>query len=317
MKLHWITLLALLAVSVECIAEEPADEAATCSDAYEAIPHGALLDLLDPDAPAGKRATAVREYQKLAEMRECPGFGYTLGQLYRHGPSLPGNPVDQDIPKARELIRAMAEAGYLPAYADLAEMEMLHGQYRESMKWTQVYLYLVRAIQQPLAEDGDEIQFNRSAYNGHLLTRAEVVWKWTKPVLPRKLVRMDLAAYLDEHREAVRLVREQQQGIRVASSGLGAGAPRLKKAPGDCYLLIEDRIGAATASYIVEVLPSGKVARTVLENFVPSAAAADRLKRECLSKYEYEPFDGEQSRATRVSLMYGSTEGASVRRRGR
>lgn len=317
MKWRWIPLFAILALSAECIAEERADDSVNCSEAYESIPHGTLLDLLDPDAPGDRRAKAVQEYQRLSAIRECPEFGYTLGQLYRQGPNMPGNPLPQDIPKARELIRAMAEAGYLLAYADLAEMEMVHGEYRESMKWTQVYLSLTRDLQQPLMKDGDDIQFSRSAYNGHLLTRAEVVWKWMKPVLPRRLISEDLSAYLGQHMQIAERVREQQQEAFGRAYRLGVGSPRMKRNPDECRLRIEDRIGAATASYIVEVLPSGKVGRTVLENFVPSAVAAERLKEECLSKYEYAPLDNEQPTTVRISLMFGSSEGASIRRRGR
>ena len=307
MKWRWITLFAVLVAPFVCFAEERTDPAVDCSEVYDSIPHGSLLDLLDPDAPVDRRAKAVQEYQRLSAISACPEFGYSLGQLYRHGPSLPGNPLPQDIPKARELIKAMAEAGYLSAYADLAEMEMQHDQYRESMKWTQVYLYLVRNVQQPLMKDGDDLQFSRSAYNGHLLTRAEVVWTWMKPVLPRKLISQDLNAYLNQHKKPVE--------VRERSYGLGVGVPVVKRVAEKCYLRIEDRVGAATASYIVEVLPTGKVGRTVLENFVPSAAAAERLKEECLSRYEYEPFDGEKSRLTRISLVYGSSEGAALRRR--
>lgn len=307
MKWRWIPLFAALAVPFVCFAEERTDPVVDCGEVYDSIPHGTLLDLLDPDAPADRRAEAVQEYQRLSAISECPEFGYSLGQLYRQGPNLPGNPLPQDIPKARELIRAMAETGYLPAYADLAEMEMVHGQYRESMKWTQVYLYLVRNVQQPLMKDGNDIQFSRSAYNGHLLNRAEVVWRWIKPALPRKLISQDLNAYLNQ--------RQEQVGVHERSYGLGLGMPVARRTAENCYLRIEDRIDAATASYIVEVLPTGKVGRTVLENFVPSVASAERLKEECLSKYVYEPFDGEKSRMTRISLVFGSSEGAALRRR--
>lgn len=307
MNWRWIALFAAMAVPCACLAEERIDPVVDCGEVYGSIPHGALLDLLDPGAPADMRARAVQEYQRLAAISECPEFGYSLGQMYRQGPNLPGNPLPQDIPRARELIKAMAETGYLPAYADLAEMEMVHGQYRESMKWTQVYLHLVRKAQQPRMNDGDDIQFSRSAYNGHLLTRAEVVWKWVKPALPRKLVSQDLNAYLDQ--------RQEQVGAYGRSSGAGTGAPVALRAAGKCSLRVENRVGAATASYIVEVLPSGKVGRTVLENFVPSVAAAERLKEECLSKYVYEPFDGNESRIARISLVYGSMEGAALRRR--
>ncbi|NCT72379.1 MAG: hypothetical protein GXC75_15670 [Xanthomonadaceae bacterium] len=308
---------ACLLVSAACVAqadvpglEQPRpSDADDCAAAAAAMPAGAILDLLDPEAPDDRRQRARAAYELAAESAACPEFGYTVGLLHRFGPDLPGNLLPRDLPKARVLIRRMAEAGYLQAYADLAEMEMVHGRYRESMKWTQVYLYFVKNIKMPQMRNGDDIQFDRAAYNGHLLNRAEVVWRWQKPAVPRRHVNQDLTAYLAEHETRVgALIAEGARGY----ADLGPG-PRRVEDPGRCYLKALDRVGAATASYVVEVQHSGQVSRIIAENFVPNMETADFLKT-CVRRYRFAAFDGTRPRLTRVSMTYGSSEGASLRR---
>jgi TPR repeat protein len=308
---------ACLLVSTACVAQpdmpSPAPQlplaTADCREAFATLPSGAILDLLDPDAPEERRQHALTAYQQAAESAACPEFGYTLGLLYRFGPDMPGNLLPRDLPKARLLIRKMAEAGYLQAYADLAELEMVHGQYRESMKWTQVYLYFVKNIKMPRARTGNDVQFDRSAYNGHLLNRAEVVWRWQKPAVPRRHVNQDLTSYLAEHETRVgALIAEGERGW----ADLGP-TPRTIADPGKCYLKALDRVGAATASYVLEVQPSGQISRIITENFVPNTETADFLKT-CVKRYQFAAFDGNAPRMTRISMTYGSSEGASIRR---
>lgn len=308
-----VALLLVLTASHAAKAEETITPAMDCHAAYELVPHGSLLDLLDPDADHERRMQALGHYQQLAAIKECPEFGYTLGLLYRHGPELPGNLLPQDIPKAKELILAMAESGYLTAYADLAEMVMRHGDPREAMKWTQVYLYFVRNVQRALM-DPDQAQFNRSAYNGHLLNRAEIVWGWQRPSVARKRVREDLNAYIEVHGQKVsQLMRQRMQLGTEDTFQRPERMPRAVRRANDCYLNPIGRHTAGTASWIVEVLPSGQTGRVLLENFVPTVAVANGL-RVCLDKREFEPFDGENSAIVRIPLMYGSPEGASLRR---
>jgi len=286
-----------------------------CAGIHDSMPPGALLDLLDPDAPADRRGLSLAAYLKAAEIKACPEYGYTIGLLHRFGPDMPGNLVPRDLDRARTLILAMAEAGYLQAYADLAEMEMVHGRYREAMKWTQVYLYLAKNIQFPLAENGKATQFQRSAYNGHLLARAEVVWRWQRPAVPRRVVSEDLTAYLAVHEERVAsliaLDKRVYGGSRLQQD-LGAG-PEIMQDGGECVLKPLDRIGAATASYLLEVQPSGHVTRILAENFVPNIDTAEYLKA-CLRDYVFAPYEGQRPLMTRISITYGSTEGASLRR---
>jgi hypothetical protein len=73
------------------------------------------------------------------------------------------------------------------------------------------------------------------------------------------------------------------------------------------------RIGAATASYLLEVQPSGHITRILAENFVPNIDTAEYLKA-CLRDYVFSPYEGQRPLMTRISITYGSTEGASLRR---
>jgi len=303
----------------QALAQESAHAAAStdpghaCDLAYRALPQGTILDLLDPEAPAERRGSALEAYERLATIKECPEFAYTLGQLYRHGPDLPGNPLPQDVPRARELIRPMAEeAGYIGAFADLAEMEMRHANAREAMLWTQVYLYLVQEVRMEGA-DAAERHYQRSAYNGNLLTRVELIWNWSKPLLPRKLKAADFNAYLDAHGDLLQRVRAYDQGSahrRASAQNIGIAT---RNDPGRCYVRDLERLGAASGAWIVEILPSGDIGRVVLENFVPNAKVTDAL-RECLLAYEFAPPGGNAPVTFRYASVMGSGEGAAFSR---
>lgn len=331
MKATWIGVIAGMLIPLAGqAAEDPArareavavaDPVAAVADAicereYQALPYGTILDLLDPEAPPERRASALEAYQRLAAMKECPEFAYTLGQLYRHGPDLPGNPLPQDVPRARELIRPMAEqAGYLNAFADLAEMEMRHANARETMMWTQVYLHLVQRVRMDDA-DPDERHYQRSAYNGHLLARAELIWRWARPVLRRKMKEEDFNAYLAGHGDIVERVRAYEQGYSHRRHSAQNPGVRVTNDPGTCYISDIDRLGSASAAWIVEVLPSGEKGRIVLENFVPNAKVTEELKA-CLLRLEFAPFGGTTPVTFRYAAVMGSGEGASMRRQRR
>lgn len=318
MKWQWMVLCAALTVPFAGHASDEATTEAACEAAYAALPQGAILDLLDPDAPSDRRASALAAYERLALIRECPEFAYTLGQLYRHGPYLPGNLVAQDIAKARELILPMAEDGYLLAFADLAEMEMRHANAREAMKWTQVYLHFVDTVQADYVEDPGDLRYLRTAYNSHLLGRTDFLWrKLTRPRLPRELMKQDLAAYLAERGDHVtRRMRERHEGRHQRASAQNGGPTRVASAPGDCYVNSVDSIGSASAAWIIEVLPSGKTGRVVLENFVPNAEVTGNLYA-CVARYTFAPFEGTTPATMRVSMVMGSTAQRPVSRRGR
>lgn len=313
MKPIWLLALALVAAPLIVTPARATDvaKAQDCDAVHATLPGGGILDLLDPQAPAELRRSILEQYERLATAQACPEFAYTLGQLYRHGAELPGNLVEQDIARARELIQPMAEAGYLQAYADMAEMVQRHGEPREAMLRTQVYLHLVRAGYLPLL-DPDKASFMRAAYNGHLLARAEVLWRWQKPAAPRKRVNEDLSDWLAAHPDAAGRVRDYLAG-GLDRASFQLGTVRVLSGIEDCRLLLDRKIGAATATWIVEVLPSGGIGRTVLENFVPRAEFAEGL-RPCLDQLRFDPPGGERPRAVRINLYYGSPEGARLRR---
>ena len=91
--------------------------------------------------------------------------------------------------------------------------------------------------------------------------------------------------------------------MRLASNGAN-----------DCYVYLPRGIGAASAAWIVEVMPSGQVGRVVLENFVPNVEVAEKMKT-CILRDTYAPFEGTEPVTVRRSMVVGSPEGASLRRR--
>lgn len=315
MKWFLIALCLALGMPFTCHADDGSEDTVACEAAYAALPHGTILDLLDPKAPADRRASALAAYERLATMKQCPEFGYTLGQLYRHGAYLPGNVVAQDFAKARELILPMAEDGYLPAFADLAEMEMRQVHSREAMKWTQVYLYFVDDVQADYIDDLDTKWYQHTAYNSQLLSRTDFIWrKFTHPPLPDRLVKEDLDAYLAQHEDRVaRRMRERMQGQHQRASAQDGAPTGVANDPSDCYLTHTHRVDSASASWIVEVLPSGKTGRIVLENFVPNAKVTKKLER-CVSYYTFVPFAGTQSATVRISMVMGSMSSRKVER---
>ncbi len=320
MKTTTIGLLAatLMAIAPRAHALDQIEAGNTCDAAFAALPHGTILDLLDPQAPADRRAAALVAYQRLAQMKECPEFGYTLGQLYRHGEYLPGNPLPQDVAKARELILPMAESGYLPAYADLAEMEMRHANTREAMKWTQVYLYFVDHVFVAGTKDADAAQYERSAYNANLLGRVEFLWNHVPPSLPQRLVNEDLNAYLHDHGDDVeRRMRERQSGLHLRASAQDSLLPyTISGSTNSWYHNLLDDLSAASASWIVEVMPSGQIGRVVLENFVPNEAVTRQMKS-VLARYKFAPLDEQLSKTVRISVVVGNTESRELNRRRR
>ncbi|MBB1061367.1 hypothetical protein [Marilutibacter spongiae] len=320
MKSHFAVVLAVIATCAlplrshaQAVSPTPTEP---CEAAYASLPVGSVLDLLDPHAPGDRRAAALAAYERLAGIEACPEFAYTLGQLYRHGSYLPGNLVPQDIERARELILPMAEDGYLPAFADLAEMEMRHANARAAMQWTQVYLHFVQTVQADYVEDVDALRFQRSAYNRHLLARTDFLWRrLTRPVLSRKLIAADLSAYLAAHEAAIApRMRMRQEGALRRASAQDGGPARVTHVPDDCYVNAIRGVGSASASWIVEVLPTGERGRMVLENFVPNPAAAARMEA-CLARYEFAPFVGTRPATVRISMLLGSPEGGSLQRR--
>ena len=127
----------------------------------------------------------------------------------------------------------------------------------------------------------------------------------------------DLQAYLAAHGDAVEArmrARDRGQGLRASAQG--GGALHAIAPAQSCYVNAIDRIGAGAASWIVEVLPSGKAGRVVLENFVPNPDVAGAM-RDCLDRYAFAPFAGDRPTTLRVSMVMGSPEGAAISRKRR
>lgn len=307
MKLIWLMLSVALLAASPCRADESGDVHPDCDEAQGDGHENSILDLLDPDAPTGRRAQALEGYQRASAIAHCTEYGYTLGQLYRHGPDLPGNMVPRDTAKARELLVASAEAGLMDAYASLAEMALLDGDAREAMKWTQVYLYFVKNVQKSFM-DTESVRFYSAGYNGDLLMRVERAWRGAQPKLNRKVIAEDLSGYIKQHKEqvATRVRENMAESNEALVAGLDDGL-RLKSV-GTCPPMSLAGIGGATVVYIVEVLPSGEIGRVLPESFSPTPAVVKKLAH-CARVSEFEPFDGEEPRTVRIPVAYGYERG--------
>ncbi len=283
----------------------------TCAQAHAAMPPGARLDVFDPDAPLERRQAALAAFEQAAALEGCPEFDYVLGMLYRHGPYLPGNLLPQDIEKARALIAPMAEAGDLQAFADMAEMEMRHANSREAMRWTQLYLHFVKTVAMDFARDPEQVRFMNAAYNSNLLARTELIWRYTRPKLSRKLIGEDLNAWLKAHPGVAERMRARMtQGEPDAAGGVAT----LEQDPGDCYVTLPTGMGAAAATWLLEVWPSGKVGRVVMENFVPKPEIANQMLH-CVHEHRFQPFAGTDPVTVRLPMVVGSSEARPLRRR--
>ena len=302
MKRSWIALLAALAAAFACHAHQ-GGSAAECNAAHGPGHATSILDLLDPDASADRRAAALEGYQRASALPHCTDYMYTLGQLYRHGPELPGNLLPKDTARARDLLLAGAEGGRLSSYADLAEMALREGDAREAMKWTQVYLYFVKTVTRSLM-DNESVKFNSAGYNGNLLLRAERAWRKARPRLDRKLIDQDLSAYVAQSgREVAERIRSSQTETRRRTTASTPDELRVKNV-GTCEPPKIRGIDAAMVIYVVEVLPSGRIGRVLPETFSPDPVVVEMLAH-CPRVYEYEPFDSERARTVRIPVVYG------------
>lgn len=310
MKWSWVGLLAALAVTFVCHADEGDGVRPKCNDAYGPGYRTSVLDLLDPATPADRRAAAVEGYLRASALAHCTGYMHTLGQLYRHGPELPGNLLPQDTAKAHDLLLRSAEAGHMSAYADLAEMALREGDAREAMKWTQVYLYFVKNVEKTFL-DRERARFHSAGYNGDLLLRAERAWRKARPRLDRKLIGEDLSGYVTQDREEVaEHIHDRMTKTREGMTTATQSAPQVKSV-GACKPAGMRGISAAMVVYVVEVLPSGRIGRVLPESFSPDPVVVERLAH-CARVYEYEPFDGERPRIVRIPVMYGYSRGDFV-----
>ncbi|WP_147300631.1 hypothetical protein [Lysobacter silvisoli] len=258
---------------------------------------------LDDSLEQPRRASSLERLKELA--RQCPLEAYQLGLLYRHGADLPGNFLAKDSTKARPLILSYAEAGYSLAYADLAEMALAEGDAREAMKWAQVYLYLRAHSSSKF--DHRVGSFDLSGYNADLLRRAQALWR-RKMGAATGLIQEDLNGYFDSVGEKPGSDLRQRE-VRPSSGAMKA--PQILK-KGSCSPSMPAGIRGGYAVYLVEVEPTGRASRVLLQNFSPSPVLGEKLKA-CALGYVFAPFTGEDLRYGVIPVMFGSDGGATLR----
>lgn len=287
------------------LAQEPAVLENHCEMVGGNITDSMEVDLLDPSAPQTDRQRVLDAYMALADEKECPEYGYSIGLLYRFGSDIPGNPLKKDLQRAHDLILRYAEDGNLIAYADLAEMALAEGHAREAMQWTQVYLALLTGSDSEFRNGNDP--YYRSGYNGDLLLRAERAWARQRPKLSREVIRSDFADYLRDKKAGIlqRIAASETAQHRLRTEGLSAPTIR-----GKCEVALRD-VGGAYARYLVEVQPDGHVSRVVIRDFAPSPQAAVTLAQ-CVKVYQFQPFQGPAPRVGIMPVVYGYTDGPRI-----
>lgn len=290
-------------------AQEPAVLENHCEIIGKEITDSMAVDLLDPAAPGAARQRALDAYMALADEKGCSSYGYSIGLLYRFGADLPGNLLQRDIGKARDLILRYAEDGNLIAYADLAEMALADSNAREAMKWAQVYLAFLSNSDIEFRNGNDA--YYRSGYNGDLLLRAERAWSKQRPKLSRELIRSDLEEYLRLNKvqvlERIMASGSDERGPRRGTKGMEDVFPTIR---GKCEVDLRD-IGGAYARYLIEVQPDGRVSRVTIRDFAPSPIAAIKLAQ-CVKVYQFQPFKGPAPRVSIMPVVYGYTDGPRI-----
>ena len=295
--------IAIALMFIVCMNSAFAEETDPCDRKVD------IMDAYDPAAPLQRREAA------LAAMRsstQCAYHAFSLGQLYRHGPDLPGNLVARDLDRARSLILAYAESGYINAYADLAELELKAGNARDAMKWTQVYLSLLKTYSTQYDSSGGS--FDRGGYNANLLLRADEAWREQKPKVSRSEIGPDMNTYLAGRRKQLADgIRKIEDANKSPGEGENATFRVKSRANTTCSVQLNKKIRAAYATYLVEVQPSGAISRVVLENFSPEPEAGERLKK-CFNVESFYPVDSDEPRIARFPVVYGPRYGVRVSR---
>lgn len=278
------------------IASEPAtDVAASDCEGYSPI------DVLDGDAAAEVRMAAISVVRRASLVPECAYERYLLGILHRYGPELPGNPLPRESVRARQLLETYALEGNVQAFAELAEFALAESDGRSAMRWTQVYLSLLRR-QDALIDD-----FDRRGYNADLLKRATLAMKKDRS-LPRTSPRALLNDYLATRNEQL-VARAAETHARLLSehtstSPEGEGAVRVRLRPG-VNATSRQRMQPGYAVFLLEVQPDGTVSRIVAESFAPSIDNALKL-RPLAEGFEFYPLSGNAPEIVRVPVVYGS-----------
>ncbi len=260
-----------------------------------------IMDILDDRVAPEVRQANVELLKKHAQLPACKGARYDLGNLYLHGPDLPGNPLPKDIAQARELLEDYGLDGNAFAFAQLAELALTENNAVEAMQWTQVYLYLVTHY-----KDRPDVEDHRG-YNANLLARAQAAWRKSKSKgdsTPGSL----LNAYFNRtpalgQRTAKDYKASDEEAAAIRSeTGLGDIGLRVKRRSygGD----VSFRIQPGYAIYLMEVQPSGQVTRIAVQTFAPTPVHPQKL-RSFVEGWEYYPHRSEEAEILRVPVMYG------------
>jgi hypothetical protein len=236
-----------------------------------------VMDVLDPAVDAARKSQPLGAMQSLAAAG-CGDAAWVLGNLYRFGPELPGNPLPRDASRAGNLLEQAGLAGVEAAYRDLAELALADGRPRDAMLWTHVSLWL---------HNIDSVEKRKTAhgYDADLLRRVTRAWRAAR--LPNAQIQPLLDAYLGEHGAGILAARRGVAGLRAHRPRLAlAESPRVH--PGD----IGPRSGYVM--FRVEAKPSGEVTRTVVESYGPTAEVVERL-RPLVKDLRLVPFDATES----------------------
>ena len=237
--------------------------------------------LLDPEAPAQRRAELAASLETRAHERNDPGALYLVGSLYRLGSEAsPTSPYPRDPDKAREYLTRAALKGRISAMGKLALLEHEERNRFEANVWAQLQAYYI--AERARTKD-NEVEKATSAVAGILAVVQEGFPKTDVPKLEERVGTL-IRSYDKAIRASFEHTAEQQKRDPLKNARVG-----------DCYvpplqhgLARRQRYAAGGAEYYVSFADDGNAARIWLIDVWPDARM-ERALRTCAGRSRVDP----------------------------
>jgi len=223
----------------------------------------------------------------------CADASQVLGNLYRFGSALPGNPLRVDLSLAAKLLEQAGLGGETSAFRDLAELHLASNSPQDAMLPTQVYLWL----QAHESTHPNQEQPKVTGYDADLLLRAQDAWH--RSAQDDNAIQPVLSAYIGRHGPDMLAARDRLRELVAHRPSMSlATRPQInpKKFPNKSgYALLR-----------VEALPSGAISRVAIESYGPTPDIAKQLLP-IFAKATVVPFAGEEPRSGKLPVVIAAS----------